>query len=128
MLFLLIGVILIVVTLIGIEQEWDDDTIIGWLIVTFIYWVLGIVMIGGMFYGDSCTDVSEFLEFKDKIENYQEIYPFREHLSEEEILKAFEYNRWIQDKQISDNNFALGFFISNRVRDLEPITYDKLFW
>jgi len=128
MLFLLIGVILIVVTLIGIQQEWDDDTETFLAALTIIYWFFGIGMIGGMGYGNSCTDVSEFLEFKDKIEHYQEIYPFRKHLSEEEILKTFEYNRWIQDKQISVNNFALGFFISNRVRDLEPITYDKLFW
>jgi len=128
MLFLLIGVILIVVTLIGIQQEWDDDAETFLVVLTIIYWFFGIGMIGGVGYSNSCADVSEFLEFKDKIENYQEIYPFRKHLSEEEILKAFEYNRWIQDKQINDNNFALGFFISNRVRDLESITYDKLFW
>jgi hypothetical protein len=128
MLFLLIGVILIVVTLIEIHQAWDDDTETVLVVLTIMYWFFGIGMIGGMSYGDSCTDVSEFLEFKDKIENYQEIYPFREHLSEEEILKAFEYNRWIIKKQISDKSFVIGFFISNRVRDLKPIKTSKLFW
>jgi len=126
MLFLFIGVVLIIVTLIGIEQMWNDDGF--WLVATIIYWVFGIGMIGGICYGDSYTDVSEFLEFKDKIEYYQKIYPFREHLSEEEILKALEYNRWIVEKQISDKSFIVGFFISNRIRDLEPIKTNKLFW
>jgi hypothetical protein len=128
MLFLLIGVILIIVTLISMLQDWDSDIIAFCITVVFVYWIFGIGAIGGICYADSCTDVADFLEFQDKIEYYQEIYPFRKHLSEEEILKALEYNRWIVEKQINDKSFAIGFFISNRIRDLKPIEPNKLFW
>jgi len=129
MLFILIGVVLIICSIVAYhyDNSFTGDVPVAITVITVIYW-FSLLFGGGIGYAYSNTEIDKYLEFKEKIENYQEIYPYRQHLSEAEILQAFRHNHWIAKGKINDKSFLFGFFTPNRFRDLELIESDKLFW
>lgn len=126
MLFFVIGFIGIVLFIVACK--WDkEDVATGVGVITGVYWFFLIVIGCFIVHSEHTEKIEEYLSFQDKLEYYYDIHSYRNQLSENEIMKSIEYNRWVEKGQINNKSLWFGWFTPNRFEELKEIDIGKLF-
>lgn len=119
MLFFLIVFVITVSSL--IIHKWVDEEVSTPMQVIVGICLFFIITVGGMSHSSHTNKIEEYLSFKDRLEYYHEIHPYRSQLSEGEIEQIIKYNRWIERGQIDNKSLWFGWFIPNRFENLKKI-------
>lgn len=126
MLFFVIGFIGIVLFIVALIRE-QEDVFVAIGVITGVYWFFVVVIGCFVVHSEHTAEIEEYLSFQNKIEYYYDIYPYRNQLSESEIMKSIEYNRLIETGKINNKSLWFGWFTPNRFEDLKEIDIGKLF-